>query len=84
MSKRFTEKLKTSEAHNVFLSRGTHNGRATWHYIKVEKNKLPLFKKALEKDSIELADFGEILFSGWGESPPDNITKQVKKMFGCD
>lgn len=67
----------------MFLSCGTNKGRPTWHYIKVEKNKLPLFKKALEKDSIELADFGEILFSGWGESPPDNITTQVKKMFGC-
>ncbi len=67
----------------MFLSHGTHNGRTNWHYIKVDKMKLPLFKKALEKDSIELADFGEILFSGWGESPPDNITTQVKKMFGC-
>lgn len=32
--------------------------------------------------SIDVADYGEILYSGWGEDPPQAIMDKVNEEFG--
>jgi hypothetical protein len=80
----FIERVKATEGHLVFLSRGAFEGKPTWHYIKVDPRKLDAFKKQVKTGSIELTEFGNILYSGWGMDPPQAIIDKVKAQFGED
>lgn len=78
----FTEKLKESQSDLVYLVTGEHEGRPLWHYVQVEKIKKPFFLKAVESPFIELSEFGEVLYSGWGKEPPQSIKDDIKERFG--
>ena len=56
------------------LVQGKDRGRAAWHYVFVKKHLLGLFLKRTKGGSIDVADFGAVLRSGWGEDPPDGTT----------
>ncbi len=77
----FLQKLNTSQGEQVYLLRGKDSGRDAWYFILVDKMKVPLFKKASKtpQSSFKLNSFGEVLASGWGESPPPNIVDKIKK-----
>jgi hypothetical protein len=52
-----------------------------WYYVKVKaKTLVPIFLKKVTM-GINLLEFGDILYSGWGTEPPDNIRQTVKKLF---
>ena len=61
-----------------------HNGMDYWHYILVDKQKLPMFKIASKSDFISLPDYGTILYSGWGVEPPEDIKQKIKEYYGFD
>lgn len=77
----FVAKLKVSGANPVYLVQGMDKGRPAWYYLKVEKNKVPLFEGEVRKNrgSIELEYYGEVLEYGWGEQPPENIRNKFIK-----
>jgi len=77
-------KALKKQNHNfkVYLTQGKHLGVYTWHYVKIDLLKLPLFQKALKSGTLDVSQYGEILFSGWGVSPPDEIRKQVDAIYG--
>lgn len=79
----FAAKVTSSQNELVYLVRGKDKGEAAWHYILI-KNKatLPLFLKAIDTDSVDIATFGKILHSGWGENPPEEVVEDIKKRFG--
>ena len=56
-------------APNVYLVRGKNGGRPCWQYVLV-KEKVEEFKAQIATGSIDVTNFGEILYSGWGEDPP--------------
>ncbi len=69
-----------SRNYKVYLTQGRFNGVYTWYYIKVETLKQPLFLKSLQyskNEPTDVAEYGEILYSGWGPQPPDDIRKKV-------
>ncbi len=65
----------------IFLTKGKHIGVDTWHYVKVDSLKLPLFKNAIKSGVADVSAFGEIIFSGWGKNPPDEIRKKVDELY---
>ena len=65
----------------VFLARGFYKSLATWHFVKVDALKLPLFLKQSKTGCIDVAEFGEVLFSGWGSEPPQDIYQKVDALF---
>jgi hypothetical protein len=77
-------KKKTMKAleGKVFLVRGKDNGRAAWHYILVPKDKENELKKQRAGTNIDVADFGKIIKSGWGEDPSDEIRKEIEEEYG--
>jgi hypothetical protein len=78
-SKSFTSNLMASRTDELtYLVRGEDKGRKAWHYIIVDKAKLPIFLKRIEKETIDIADYGTVIFSGWGENPPEEIVEKVK------
>ena len=66
----------------IYLSRGLHQGRPIWHYLVVDKMKLPILLTEAKKGTVDLATFGHIIFSGFGEAPPQEVIDFVKKKYG--
>lgn len=65
---------------NIYLSCGFYNGKPTWHYVSVDKMKLPLFLRQAKTGNIDVAEYGKVLFSGWGKYPPENIRKKIEEI----
>lgn len=68
----------------IYLVKGVDAGRNAWYYVLVERVKLQLFLKALNDDIIHLENYGKILFSAYGDEPPQNITDSLKEEYGIE
>ncbi|MCE3255034.1 MAG: hypothetical protein K0R25_528 [Rickettsiaceae bacterium] len=74
-----TDDISTADL--IYLVKGIDDGRNAWYYVLVEKMKLPAFLSALNDDIIHLENYGEILYSAYGEEPPQNVTDTLKKEY---
>lgn len=76
--------VQSQRSELVYLVRGTSNGQRMWTYLLVEPLKLPVFKGRLSNPngSMNLEEFGRILYSGWGENPPAAIKEQIARDYG--
>lgn len=77
----FAEKLKSSRGELVYLVRGKDRGEACWHYVLVDKHKLPIFLEKVKGGALDVADYGKVLYSGWGQDPSAEIEAKVKEEF---
>ena len=70
-------------AERTFLVTGKDRGCAAWHYVKVEDNEdtRKAFHVAFATGTINIADYGEIVKSGWGEDPLDNVKEEVEEKY---
>ena len=68
---------KENSTDRIHLVRGKDRGRSAWHYVLVKKHLLGLFLKRTNGASINVADFGAILRSGWGEDPPEGTIDKI-------
>lgn len=71
-----------SKADLIYLVKGVDDNRNAWYYVLVERLKLSLFLKALNDEIIHLENYGEILYSAYGDEPPQDITDKLKKEYG--
>lgn len=65
----------------VYLAKGTDKDRSVWYYLllsSTSEEHTKRFAKELDSDIIELTKWGYIVESGYGESPPDDITNKLK------
>ena len=70
-------RYKQDPKDRCYLVRGKDRGRPAWHYVMVSKTLLGLFLKRTKGGRLDVADFGTILKSGWGENPPERTRKEV-------
>ena len=77
----FSEKILANKASKLFLVRGVSSEKPVWHFILVDELKLALYEKAVAFDSIDLANYGKVLHSGWGENPPEEIVQKLRTQF---
>ena len=61
----------------VYLVFGKDKGKPTWHYVLVEKHLLGLFLKRTSGCSLDEADCGTVLESGWGKNLPKNTMDKI-------
>ena len=54
-------------------------GRNAWHIVLAERDLLDDFKKKFDSGIINVADYGYVIKSGWGEDPPVDIMDKIKK-----
>lgn len=78
----YLAKLEASRKELIYWVAGKEHGFSCWFYVKVEKPKLELFKARLKSDHMELKDYGTILYSGWGKTPPEDIRRKLHEEFG--
>ncbi|PFX13095.1 Serine/threonine-protein phosphatase 6 regulatory ankyrin repeat subunit B [Stylophora pistillata] len=81
-------KYKENAGERIYRVRGKDRGKPAWHYVRVQKALLPLFLRKTQGGSLDVADFGEVLKSGWGTDPPESvreeITEKVNAFHGID
>ena len=65
----------------VYLVRGKDRGRPAWHYVVVDEDRLEDFKTNIKSGTIDVADYGKVLHSGWGDDPPKDIVRKVDLIF---
>ena len=70
---------KENSNERINLVRGKDRGRQAWHYVLVKKHLLSLFRKRIKGGSLDVADFGAVLRSGWGEYPPEGTDDKIRK-----
>ncbi len=59
------------------LTRGRHG----WYYVLVESRKILSFLAALNDNIIHLENYGQILKSNYGKTPPECVTQVLKDFF---
>ena len=70
---------KENSTERFYLVCGKDRGGAAWHYVLVKKHLLGLFLKRAEGGSLDVADFGDVLGSGWGKDPPEGTGNKLQK-----
>jgi hypothetical protein len=63
------------------------DGGAFWCYVAVKPSKFDLFQADQAAGKIDLYAFdayGEVIVSGVGSTPPDDVTLKVAEMYGAD
>lgn len=79
----FVDQVRNSKGELVYLVRGKDQGRPAWHYVHVrDKQTLPLFLKQVDTGTVDVSQFGEVLYSGWGQDPPEDIVKKIEEKYG--
>ena len=73
-------KYKENASERIYLVRGKDRGKPAWHYVLLKKALFPLFSRWTKGGSVDVADFGRVLKSGWGKDPPEDIRKSIREM----
>ncbi len=68
-----------------YIVRGKNQRRPTWHYVvlKDDEETIREFHKKVASGTFNVADYGEIVKSGWGKDPPQEVTDELVKQFSC-
>ena len=79
----FAEMLKTSRKELLYIVRGTDKGKPAWYCLLVDKMKHPLFAAYMKTkpDIIHLDEYGKVLYSGWGDNPPQDIIDELRATY---
>jgi hypothetical protein len=82
------EQNKDTNTRTIVLIYGlTEDGTQFWIYAAVKPSKYAAFmadQKAGTLDLYKFTPYGEIIVSGKGKSPPDEITLKVAEMYQTD
>ena len=65
----------------LFTVTGKDQGRKVWHFVIVFEHQIEEFKAAVRSGSLDVSDYGHVVFSGWGEDPPAE-TKKLWTIYG--
>ena len=66
---------------SLYLTQGLRGNVPVWHYVKVYKQQLPFFLKALKSGTLDVSKFGEVVTSGWGKGPPAYVKARILKEY---
>lgn len=69
------------QASYVYVFRGLSSGRPAWFYVLVRPTALPGMKRALGTGTMDVADYGEVLASGWGQHPPNDVARRIENEY---
>lgn len=63
------------------------HGGPFWCYVAIKPSKFENFKEAEKAGMIDLynfGDYGEVIVSAEGQTPPEDVTLKVAEMYGAD
>lgn len=78
----FAGKVIQQQGGGIRFVRATEQEKSCWFYVRIDDDKIGSYKRALKSDPLNLADYGAILKSGWGEMPSRNTQRYIHKRYG--
>ena len=79
---------KWLENQRVYLVRGSDHGRPAWHYVLLvdDEETIKIFKEktqgeAAGTETINVSNFGQVIKSGWGKEPPNQVRDWIDKNY---
>ncbi|CAI8035371.1 hypothetical protein GBAR_LOCUS19859 [Geodia barretti] len=74
-----------SEAERIRLVRGKDKGKPAWHYVLLvdDEETIEKLEEALG-GNLNVADYGQLLYSGQGKDPPNEVVEEVHKKYKID
>ncbi len=60
---------------------GEAKGRPVWHYVLVDEETIKEFFDKMKEGNFDVADYGQVLKSGWGQEPPEEVQEWIKEHF---
>ena len=67
----------------IYLVRGKDKGRPAWHYVLVDEGRENAFKEKVASGTVDVAKYGKVITSGWGNDATDDAIDAIKSFF-CD
>lgn len=84
MSKDIPESLEDLKRTIVLLYGMMANGNPCWIFTAIRPSKYQQFQTAYKEQKIDLnnfSEYGELIISGNGKSPPDDVILKVAEMY---
>jgi len=79
----FLQAVQSNRPELIFLVRGKDvSGQRAWYYVLVDRNKRDVFSARNGAASVNLTDYGRILYSGFGENPPRETKEIIARDYG--
>ena len=79
---------KWNASKRVYLVRGQDKGRAAWHYVLLvdDEETIRIFVEKTQgankgKESVDVANYGQVLRSGWGDEPPPDVRDWIENEY---
>ncbi len=72
----------TSEKNTLFLIKLSEDNFHYWHYVEVTAAKKRLLKEVKDRSEIDVADYGNIIESGFGQNPPESLHHKLEGRYG--
>ena len=76
---------KRSITNRIFMVRGEDQGHRAWHYVLLvdDQDTIDRFKEQTQgenagKSTINVRDYGQVLKSGWGDEPPNDVKEWIE------
>ncbi|MDX1974460.1 MAG: hypothetical protein SFT92_02165 [Rickettsiales bacterium] len=67
----------------IFLVRGRdHKSKSAWYYVAVDTDKRDIFKSRQGTTVLDIADYGNVLHSGYGVEPPQAVKELMQLEYG--
>ena len=81
----FSTRLISGNKHRLcYLQARDERGEVAWYFILLHPAKLSAFNKLTENSSYDIADYGQILDSGYGVTAPREVLESMNKKYDCD
>lgn len=75
----FAQTLTVQNANQIFLVRGLDaSGYNAWYYVLVNRTQREAFLGKNGTPQLKLSDYGAILYSGFGDEPPEHIRQRMQ------
>ena len=76
---------KLSASNRIYEIKGKDRGRPAWHYVLLvdDQDTIDKFKELTHgenagNNTINVSDYGQVLKSGWGEEPPNDVQEWIE------
>ena len=69
------------KGNQIYLVRGKDRDKQAWHYVLVDEDKIEAFNAKVKSGNIDVADYGTVLYSGWGQDPPKDTKRKIDLRF---
>lgn len=81
----FTQKLITKNQHRFcYIKAIASDGKKAWYFVLIKPNKFDSFKKLDPKKGYRITDYADIVESGYGDQPSDEVMAKINREYKCD